>query len=138
MDYYKGGRILLSQILIKMYSSLKFTNPSDQSIAISGLEKRLMSAFKTRGGYGIFRAFFERSLLITFDLKSTEYYQLVALRCIIVGKDKPSDSNDAALHYVLVIAASSPGKTQSYVRVGIGVVLKRLISWSSVEDVEVH
>ncbi|KAJ3468292.1 hypothetical protein MRS44_002357 [Fusarium solani] len=230
MDYYKGGRIVLSQNLIKMYSSLKFTNPSDRSIAISGLEKRLMSAFKTRGGYGIFQAFFERSLLwqrpesgtlaritypadrnvpswswmtyegsityvdapfdevdwtkdyvspfksnterryweangsnptpvlksqsarkfsssadpnevlerIRFDLKSTEYHQLVALRCIIIGKDKSSDSDDAALHYVLVIAASSPVKTQAYVRVGVGVLLKRLISWSSVEDVEVH
>ncbi|RTE79083.1 hypothetical protein BHE90_006436 [Fusarium euwallaceae] len=230
LEYYKGGRIVLSQNLFKMYSSLKFTNPSDRSIAISGLEKRLMSAFKTRGGYGIFQAFFERSLLwqrpepgslarityptdrnvpswswmtyegsityvdapfdevdwtkdyespfktkterryweangsnptpvlksqsarkfslsadpkealerIRFDLKSTEYHQLGALRCIIIGKTKSSVSDDAALHYVLVIAASSPGKTQAYVRAGVGVLLKRHISWSSVESVEVY
>ncbi|RSL99222.1 hypothetical protein CEP52_009893 [Fusarium oligoseptatum] len=201
LEYYKGGRIVLSQNLFKMYSTLKFTKSSDRPIAISGLEKRLMSAFKTRGGYGVFQAFFERSLLwqrpesgslariaypsdrnvpswswmsydgsityvdapfeevdwtkdyespfeaktgrqywgtnennpspiiksksarkfsstanpnkvlekIKFDLKASAYHQLGALRCIVIGKAKSSEPNDSALHYVLVITASSSG-----------------------------
>ncbi|RSL49633.1 hypothetical protein CEP54_012338 [Fusarium duplospermum] len=199
LEYYKGGRIVLSQNLFKMYSTLKFSKSSDRPIAISGLEKRLMSAFKTRGGYGVFQAFFERSLLwqrpdsgslariaypadrnvpswswmsydgsityvdapfeevdwtkdyespfetktgrqywgtnennpspviksrsarkfsssadpnkvlekIKFDLKASAYHQLGALRCIVIGKAKSSEPDDSALHYVLVITASS-------------------------------
>ncbi|KAJ4328819.1 hypothetical protein N0V84_000606 [Fusarium piperis] len=230
MDYYKGGRIVLSQNLFKMYSALKFTNPSDRSIAISGLEKRLMSAFKTRGGYGIFQAFFERSLLwqrpesgslaritypgdrnvpswswmtyegsityvdapfdevdwtrdyespfkadterryweangsnptpvlksqsarrfsssadpngvlerIRFDLKTSEQLQLGALRCIVIGRTKLPKPGDATLHYVLVITAPSSRTPQAYVRVGVGILLKSLISWDSEEYVEVY
>ncbi|KAM0427798.1 hypothetical protein ACHAPT_007255 [Fusarium lateritium] len=230
MDYYKGGRIVLSQNLFKMYSSLKFTHPSDRSIGISGLEKRLMSAFKTRGGYGVFQAFFERSLFwqrpesgslaritypadrnvpswswmtydgsityvdapfgqvdwtkdyespfevntkkryweangsnptpiiksksarkfsssadpkevlgkIRFDLETTAYHHFRALRCVVIGRGKSVDSEHAALHYVLVITASPSGKPQAYVRVGVGILLKSLISWDSEEYVEVH
>jgi hypothetical protein len=65
MPYYKGGRIVLFQDLFRMYSGLSFTRPSDRSIAISGLEKRLIAAFKTSGGYGIFELYLERSLLWT-------------------------------------------------------------------------
>ncbi|KAL6357016.1 hypothetical protein LRP88_10633 [Fusarium phalaenopsidis] len=230
LEYYKGGRIVLSQNLFKMYSSLKFTNSSDRPIAISGLEKRLMSAFKTRGGYGVFQAFFERSLLwqrpesgplariaypadrsvpswswmfysggityvdapfeevdwtkdyespfesragrqywgtnennpspviksksakrfspsadpkkvlerIRFDLDTYAHLQLGALRCIVIGKAKSSGPEDAALHYVLVITGSSSDKAGVYVRVGVGILLKSLISWGSEEYVEVH
>ncbi|RSM01163.1 hypothetical protein CDV31_011472 [Fusarium ambrosium] len=231
LDYYKGGRIVLSQNLFKVYSTLKFTKSSDRPIAISGLEKRMMSAFKTRGGYGVFQAFFERSLLwqrpesgslaritypadrnvpswswmayegsitfvdapfdkvdwtkdyespfevdmgrryweangsnpapvlksksarrfsssgdpdevfrgVRFDLdRAAFHHQLSALRCIVIGKDKPSESKDAALHYVLVIAPPPSGKPQAYVRVGVGILVKSLISWDLEEYVEVQ
>jgi hypothetical protein len=230
LKYYKGGWIVLSQNLFKMYSSLKFTNSSDLPVAISGLEKRLMSAFKTRGGYGVFQAFFERSLLwqrpesgslasiaypadrnvpswswmsydgsityvnapfeevdwtkdyeslfeaktgrqywgihenspspiiksksarrfspsadpervlerIRFDLETSKHLQPEALRCIVIGKARSSEPEDDTLHYVLVITALSSGEPEAYVRVGVGVLLKSLISWGSEEYVEVH
>ncbi|KAI8720224.1 Protein kinase domain-containing protein [Fusarium sp. LHS14.1] len=230
VEYYKGGRIVLSQNLFKMYSGLKFTNASDRPVALSGLEKRLMSTFKTRGGYGVFQAFFERSLLwqrpdsgslsritypadwnvpswswmsfdgsityvdapfeevdwtkdyespfeaktgrqyweangsnpapvlkshsarkfsssadpetvsgrIKFDLDTYAHLELVALRCIIIGKSKPSRPEDATLLYVLVITSSPSGKAGAYIRVGVGILLKNLISWGSEEYVEVH
>ncbi|KAK7425722.1 hypothetical protein QQZ08_007821 [Neonectria magnoliae] len=40
-----------------------FSKPKDRPIAILGLEKRLKSSFTTRGGYGVFKNFLERSLL---------------------------------------------------------------------------
>ncbi|KAJ4184958.1 hypothetical protein NW755_008872 [Fusarium falciforme] len=230
LESYKGGRIVLSQNLFKMYSTLKFTKSSDRPIAISGLEKRLMSAFKTRGGYGVFQAFFERSLLwqrpesgslaritypvdrnvpswswmsydgsityvdapfeevdwtkeyespfeaktgrpywgihennpspiiksksarrfspsadrervlerIRFDLETSKHLQPEALRCIVIGKSRSSDPEDDTLHYVLVITAFSSRTPEAYVRVGVGVLLKSLISWGSEEYVEVH
>lgn len=63
LPYYKGGRIVLFQTLFRIYSNLNFTRVSDRAIAISGLEKRLMDVFQTRGGYGIFEVYLERSLL---------------------------------------------------------------------------
>ncbi|KAM5355082.1 hypothetical protein ACJ41O_001728 [Fusarium nematophilum] len=63
LPYYKGGRIVLFQNLFRMYSGLNFSRSADRCVAISGLEKRLMAAFKTRGGYGIFELYLARSLL---------------------------------------------------------------------------
>ncbi|KAJ3546129.1 hypothetical protein NM208_g2163 [Fusarium decemcellulare] len=63
LPYYKGGRIVLFQNLFTMYSGLNFSHISDRSIAISGLERRLVTAFKSSGGYGIFDLYLERSLL---------------------------------------------------------------------------
>ncbi|KAM0490779.1 hypothetical protein ACHAP8_011247 [Fusarium lateritium] len=60
---YKGGRVMLVQNLYNQYSKRVFWDPQDRPIAISGLEKRLTSAFNTRGGYGVFQMFLERSLL---------------------------------------------------------------------------
>jgi len=60
----KGGRIRLYESLYKTYSALEFTNLSDRPIAIAGLEQRLVRAFDTHGGYGVFDGpFFGRSLL---------------------------------------------------------------------------
>ncbi|KAJ9616437.1 hypothetical protein H2200_000155 [Cladophialophora chaetospira] len=59
----KGGRIELFQFLYRRYSRLAFTNKTDRSIAISGLEERLFRTFNTRGAYGVFDAFLNRSLL---------------------------------------------------------------------------
>ncbi|GAW14723.1 hypothetical protein ANO14919_041260 [Xylariales sp. No.14919] len=40
--------------LFQQYSSLLFTNPTDRPIAVSGIQRRLLEAFGTRGGYGVF------------------------------------------------------------------------------------
>lgn len=61
--YHKDGKIVLFQNLFRIYSGLSFSYPSDRSRAISGLEKRLMSTFDTRGGYGIFDRYLQRSIL---------------------------------------------------------------------------
>ena len=60
----KGAKIRLYEILYKMYSALEFTKMWDRPIAIAGLEQRLVWAFGTHGGYGVFGGqFFGRSLL---------------------------------------------------------------------------
>ncbi|KAK4172119.1 heterokaryon incompatibility protein-domain-containing protein [Triangularia setosa] len=65
----KGGKIRLYESLYKTYSRLQFTRACDRPIAIAGLEQRLVAAFYTRGGYGIFDRvpFFGRSLLWTCE-----------------------------------------------------------------------
>lgn len=63
LGYFKGGRIVLFQRLYEMYSRLAFTKEQDRSVAISGLEKRLVRDFKTRGGYGVFDVYLARGLL---------------------------------------------------------------------------
>lgn len=75
---YKGGRVILVQTLYQQYSKRLFSRPRDRPIAISGLEKRLTSIFNTRGGYGVFQNFLERSLLWkradeTHSLKQIEF-----------------------------------------------------------------
>ncbi|KAK0732546.1 hypothetical protein B0T21DRAFT_369182 [Apiosordaria backusii] len=69
MTSSKGGRIRLYESLYKTYSRLDFTRAYDRPIAIAGLELRLVTAFETRGGYGIFdrMPFFGRSLLWTCE-----------------------------------------------------------------------
>ena len=49
--------------LFKIYSKLAFTNPTDRSIAISGLESRFASAFETKVSYGISQRYLHRSIL---------------------------------------------------------------------------
>ncbi|KAK4164675.1 heterokaryon incompatibility protein-domain-containing protein [Cladorrhinum sp. PSN259] len=64
MTSTKGARIRIYESLYKTYSRLEFTKPYDRPIAIAGLEQRLVAAFNTHGGYGIFDGeFFGRSLL---------------------------------------------------------------------------
>ncbi|RSL64595.1 hypothetical protein CEP53_003997 [Fusarium sp. AF-6] len=60
---FKGGRITLFQHLYQTYSGLAFSQISDRPVAILGLEKRLLDAFQTRGGFGIFEVYLARSLL---------------------------------------------------------------------------
>jgi hypothetical protein len=65
----KGAKIILFESLYKQYSRLKFSKIYDRPIAIAGLEQRLVRAFKTNGGYGIFEGnFFGRSLLWERDV----------------------------------------------------------------------
>jgi hypothetical protein len=45
------------------YSRLGFTKQEDRPVAISGLEKRLVRTFDTKGGYGIFESYLARALL---------------------------------------------------------------------------
>jgi hypothetical protein len=48
------------------YSRLLFSRIEDRPIAIAGLEKRLIGAFGTQGGFGVFAApdgLLQRSLL---------------------------------------------------------------------------
>ncbi|KIX10701.1 uncharacterized protein Z518_01785 [Rhinocladiella mackenziei CBS 650.93] len=61
--FVKGGRIRLYEFVYQRYSTLAFTNMTDRSIALSGLEKRLVRTFNTNGVYGIFEAYLNRSLL---------------------------------------------------------------------------
>ncbi|KAH8647687.1 hypothetical protein BX600DRAFT_518114 [Xylariales sp. PMI_506] len=63
LKYFKGGRIMLSQRLYKMYSELSFTEPTDRSVAMLGLEQRLASTFQTRAEFGILEEYLQRSLL---------------------------------------------------------------------------
>jgi hypothetical protein len=58
------------QDLYKLYSRLQFSRYEDRPFAIAGLEKRLLQAFDTKGGYGVFddgdkydRGLFHRSIL---------------------------------------------------------------------------
>ena len=63
-------KISYFQELYKQYSRLNFTRPDDRPFAIAGLEKRLLNAYDTPGGYGVFDdgttadgGLFHRSLL---------------------------------------------------------------------------
>ena len=66
----RARKIAYFQGLYKQYSRLQFSHFSDRPFAIAGLEKRLQSAFTTRGAFGIFDdgdkesgGLFHRSLL---------------------------------------------------------------------------
>ncbi|KAK1850835.1 hypothetical protein CCHR01_06492 [Colletotrichum chrysophilum] len=63
LGLFKGARILLFQALYETYSALEFTNITDRSIAIKGLEGRLVNTFSTKGGFGVFEGYLHRSLL---------------------------------------------------------------------------
>lgn len=68
----KGARIKLCQALYEMFSTLQFSKAYDRSIAMAGLEQRLIRAFNTQGGYGVFDSpFFGRSLLWQRDGRVT-------------------------------------------------------------------
>lgn len=74
----KGGRIRLYESLYKQYSRLQFSRDYDRPIAIAGLEQRLIRAFDTQGGYGVFERYFWRSLLWQRDsdvarMKETDF-----------------------------------------------------------------
>ncbi|KAI1121969.1 hypothetical protein F5Y10DRAFT_255134 [Nemania abortiva] len=68
MSSRRGLKIVYFQDLYKQYSRLDFTRVEDRPFAIGGLENRLRTAYKTKGGYGIFddgqgKGLFHRSLL---------------------------------------------------------------------------
>ncbi|KAH7156589.1 hypothetical protein EDB81DRAFT_928634 [Dactylonectria macrodidyma] len=61
--YVKGMKIELFQDLYERYSKLALSYASDRSIAIKGLETRLLQTFDTTGGYGVFDIYLHRCLL---------------------------------------------------------------------------
>ncbi|KAI1451719.1 hypothetical protein F4805DRAFT_463486 [Annulohypoxylon moriforme] len=63
LEYYRDGRQVLVQDLYERYSGLAFTKPSDRSVAILGLQKRLERAFQTQAEFGLFSVYFARGLL---------------------------------------------------------------------------
>ncbi|EXK35682.1 hypothetical protein FOMG_08892 [Fusarium oxysporum f. sp. melonis 26406] len=74
----RGAKIRFYESLYKQYSNLDFTKIHDRPIAIAGLEQRLVSAFKTEGGYGVFNGeFFGRSLLWMRDTQQSNGLTLI-------------------------------------------------------------
>ena len=63
----RGEKIRFYEDLYRQYSRLDFTRITDRSIAILGLEQRMVRDFRAWGGYGIFddkpSSLFPRSLL---------------------------------------------------------------------------
>ncbi|KAI1298562.1 heterokaryon incompatibility protein-domain-containing protein [Xylaria venustula] len=74
-DSSKGGRIRLYEHLYEQYSRLQFTRICDRPLAIAGLEQRLIRAFDTQGGYGVFTRYFGRGLLWQRDTGSSQAMQ---------------------------------------------------------------
>ncbi|KAI0539607.1 HET-domain-containing protein [Xylaria digitata] len=64
----KGRQIRLYELLYKQYSTLQFTRSYDRPLAIAGLEQRLIRAFNTEGGYGVFARYFRRGILWQRDV----------------------------------------------------------------------
>jgi hypothetical protein len=54
MSANKGEKIVRFQNLYKTYSGLAFTKPYDRPIALDGIQNKLLKAFGTHGGFGIF------------------------------------------------------------------------------------
>ena len=63
LQYYQGMKIKFFENLYEQYSKLEFTEKTDKSTGIMGLEKRLVSTYNTQGHYGILDRFLGRSLL---------------------------------------------------------------------------
>ncbi|KAH6682180.1 hypothetical protein F5X68DRAFT_172126 [Plectosphaerella plurivora] len=63
LPFHKDGRQTLFQVLYRLYSTLDFTHIADHAVAITGLEQRLVQTFNTRGSFGLFERYFQRSLL---------------------------------------------------------------------------
>ncbi|KAI0142501.1 HET-domain-containing protein [Hypoxylon sp. NC0597] len=63
LQYFRDGRIVLFQALYEMYSKLAFTVPTDRSVGIIGLERRLAKTFQTRSDYGVLECYSGRSLI---------------------------------------------------------------------------
>ncbi|OTA65407.1 HET-domain-containing protein [Hypoxylon sp. EC38] len=63
LQYFRDGRIVLFQALYEMYSKLAFTVPTDRSVGIIGLERRLAKTFQTRSDYGVLECYPGRSLI---------------------------------------------------------------------------
>jgi hypothetical protein len=56
-------KIEFFQDLYERFSRLALSYASDRPVAIKGVERRLLSTFRTTGGYGVFDIYLHRSLL---------------------------------------------------------------------------
>lgn len=65
-------KVLFFESIYEQYSKLDFSEQTDRSYGIVGLEKRLVSTYKTAGKYGILHDFLGRSLLWQRDCKAME------------------------------------------------------------------
>jgi hypothetical protein len=63
LSRFEKDRITLFQYLFRRYSRLGITVKTDRSVAISGLEKRLVETFETEGQHGVTEKYLHRSLL---------------------------------------------------------------------------
>lgn len=61
--YYRGMKIRFFETLYEQYSKLDFTRPTDRSVGMAGLEKRLTRVYKTAGEFAVLDSFLHRSLL---------------------------------------------------------------------------
>jgi len=61
--YVKGQKIALYQDLYQRYSKLALSYNTDRPVAIKGLEKRLLGALGSQGGFGVLDTYLRRSLL---------------------------------------------------------------------------
>jgi hypothetical protein len=61
--YYRGMRIRFFENIYQQYTTLDFSRHTDRSVAMGGLEKRLVRTYNTMGAYGILHDFLGRSLL---------------------------------------------------------------------------
>ncbi|KAK1991581.1 hypothetical protein LX36DRAFT_715955 [Colletotrichum falcatum] len=62
-SHKQGMQLQHYQGLYERYSTLGLSYDTDRPMAISGLEKRLMSALESAGGFGVFQTNFHRDLL---------------------------------------------------------------------------
>jgi len=60
---FDKNRVYLLHWLFEKFSRCGLSNPTDRSVAISGLEQRLGKVLKTEWRYGIFASYFHRCLI---------------------------------------------------------------------------
>ncbi|KAI1408136.1 heterokaryon incompatibility protein-domain-containing protein [Hypoxylon sp. FL1857] len=70
-QYYKGMRIEFFQYIYSRYSTLEFSQETDRSVAMFGLERRLARVYGVRARYGILdKTYLHRSLLWQIENKN--------------------------------------------------------------------
>ncbi|KAK5721093.1 hypothetical protein LTR15_007057 [Elasticomyces elasticus] len=62
-DGSKGAQIHLYELLYRTYSTLAFMKAVDRPVGIAGLESRLIRAFGTSGGFGVFEKYLHRGIM---------------------------------------------------------------------------
>lgn len=99
MKSTKGAKIRLCQSLYETYSALEFTKAQDRSIAIAGLEQRLVRAYNTDGAYGVLDggpSFFGRTLLWMRNGRVQD-----AMRPIDFDFSEGGEENASSMYYVV-------------------------------------
>ncbi|KAM7199739.1 Heterokaryon incompatibility protein (HET) domain containing protein [Naviculisporaceae sp. PSN 640] len=100
MKSTKGAKIRFCQSLYETYSALEFSKAQDRSIAIAGLEQRLVRAFNTDGAYGVFDggpSFFGRTLLWMRDTRVQDAMRLIDFDFFSEGAEEKASN----MYYVV-------------------------------------